>query len=371
MTGTQFCSSYHEDRAAFDAEIERFRARTGRDLSLRRFAVDAEQDLTVTLAEFPARRPERVYVACCGIHGIEGFAGSAILRELLAGPLAALPAENTGLVLVHALNPHGFHHGLRVNRDNVDLNRNCAVEGEALFGGASPEFAALRTVLCPERPYRDALSDRLRFYVALGQALARSGPRALRQATLGGQYIDRSAVFYGGARVEPEIGFFQEMYARVARTYTEVLLTDLHTGYGARGQAYPLFMRADSSDFRAAAQGGTKADGSADKAYTVHGDLVGYCYATSKRLSPAGTFNGLVVEVGTRGLSTRDQLADLYTVIAENQSRQHGAADRATGDAIRASFREFFYPSDPVWRRNALRVGVDTLTQLLRQRHYL
>ena len=34
------------------------------------------------------------------------------------------PTGGTSVVLVHALNPHGFAHRRRVNEDNVDLNRN-------------------------------------------------------------------------------------------------------------------------------------------------------------------------------------------------------------------------------------------------------
>ena len=177
-------------------------------------------------------------------------------------------------------------------------------------------------------------------------------------------------MFFGGANVEPEIAFFQEIFARIAHTYPEVLLTDLHTGYGVRAQAYPLFGRADSVEFRAYTQSGIK-DGGTDKAYTVHGDLVGYCYKTSKRLRANGTFNGVVVEIGTHGLSMRDQLADLQVVIAENQVRHHGAVDDATASAVRANFKELFYPQAESWRKRALEVGVETVQRLLVQRQFV
>jgi hypothetical protein len=370
MPETSFSTGYHSDREAFFAELVRFQAVTGRAVQHHSFSVDPAEDLTVSIAEYAAPRPERVYVVCCGIHGVEGYAGSAIIRSLLRTVLPKLDAKTTGLVLVHALNPHGFHHFIRVNRKNVDLNRNCAAHAEPLFASENPEFEVLRTLLGPARPCSSALKERLRFYVGIGQALAMSGAQALRQATLAGQYTDPRGVFYGGARVEPEIAFFQEIFARIAHTYGEVLLTDLHTGYGARGQAYPLFGRADSEEFRAYAQGGIK-DGGTDKAYTVHGDLVGYCYNTSKRLRPNGTFNGVVVEIGTHGLSMRDQLADLQVVIAENQLRHYGAADDATASTVSANFKELFYPQAPAWRKKTLDVGVETVKRLLTQRQYL
>jgi hypothetical protein len=370
MTDTLFSTGYHSDREAFFAELARFESVTGRKSQHHSFAIDAAEDLTVSIAEYAAPRPDRVYVVSCGIHGVEGYAGSAIIRSLLRSVLPKLDLQTTGLVLVHALNPYGFHNFVRVNRKNVDLNRNCAAHAEALFGSENREFEALRAMLGPARPCSLALKERLRFYVGIGQALALSGPQALRQATLAGQYVDPRGVFYGGAHVEPEIAFFQEIFARIAHTYGEVLLTDLHTGYGVRGQAYPLFGRADSEEFRAYTQSGIK-DAGTDKAYTVHGDLVGYCYKTSKRVRPDGTFNGVVVEIGTHGLSMRDQLADLQVVIAENQLRHYGAVDGATASTVRANFKELFYPQAPLWRSKALEVGVETVKKLLAQRQFV
>lgn len=370
MTDTWFSTSYHSDRQAFFSELTRFEAVTGRKVQHHGFTVDPSGDLTVSIAEYAAPRPERVYVVACGIHGVEGYAGSAIIRALLRTVLPKLDAQTTGLLLVHALNPHGFHHFVRVNRKNVDLNRNCAAHAEALFGSENREFETLRTLLGPARPCSLALKERVRFYVGIGQALASSGTRTFRQATLAGQYVDPRSVFFGGAQVEPEIAFFQEIFVRIAHTYREVLLTDLHTGYGVRAQAYPLFGRADSEDFRAYTQVGIR-DGCSDKAYTVHGDLVGYCYKTSKRLRPDGTFNGVVVEIGTHGLSMHDQLADLHVVIAENQLRQHGAVDEATAATVRANFKELFYPQARAWRSKALEVGVETVTKLLAQRQFV
>ena len=370
MTETLFSSDYHADREAFFAAVGRFTAETGRDVQHHSFAVDASKDLTVSIAEFAAERPERVFVISCGIHGIEGYAGSAVMRALLAKVLPKLDRETTGLVLVHALNPHGFHHFIRVNRNNVDLNRNCAAKDDGLFASSNPDFAALRTVLGPSRPVSLSLRDKLKFYLGIGQALALSGPRALRQATLSGQYLDPAGVFYGGVAVQPEIAFFQEVFTRIAHTYREVLVTDMHTGYGVRGNAYPLFGRADSEEFREYTESGVR-DGSTDKAYTVSGDLVGYCWKTAKRLRPDGIFNGVVVEIATHGLSMRDQLADLHTVVCENQLRHFGAVDGATADSVQASFRELFDPQQTSWRTRALEVGVETVQRLLLQRKYV
>ena len=62
--------------------------------------------LTVDLAWFGAARPERVLLHSSGLHGLEGFTGSAIQLQALAAP-PALPT-GTALAFVHVLNPWGM-----------------------------------------------------------------------------------------------------------------------------------------------------------------------------------------------------------------------------------------------------------------------
>jgi hypothetical protein len=362
-----FCADYAADRAAFVAAVDGFAKRTGRRLQLHTHCVDRAHDLRVTAAELAAARPERLYVLCIGIHGIEGYAGSAIARHLLETLFARLDPASTSLLLVHAVNPHGFANFVRVNARNVDLNRNCAVPGEALFETDSTAYASLSGLLAPQRPHGTPLVERARFQAGLLSALLEHGAPTLRQASLAGQYIDPRGIFFGGSRVEPEIAFFQSLYEDLARAHHEVLLTDLHTGYGVRGEAYALFGRADSASVRALTERGVSDAGGHDKTYTVHGDLVGYCYQTAKRVRPDGTFNGLVIEVGTNGLSVLDQLRDLYTVVSENRMRQLGVLD----SAVRAQFRELFYPSSAEWRDRAVRVGGLAVERVLAARAYL
>ncbi|HEY2735626.1 MAG TPA: M14 family metallopeptidase, partial [Polyangiales bacterium] len=239
--------------------------RTGRRLQLRSHSVDEAADLTVTAALLGAERAQRLYVLSTGIHGVEGYAGSAIARYLLAGLLDRLDQRDTGILLVHALNPYGFANFVRVNANNVDLNRNVESLGEALFATDSRAYAALTPLLAPSRRRGPDRIERVRFQSRLAAALLRHGTGKLRGASLAGQFIDPQGIFYGGQRVEPEIGFFQTLYESLSSQYDEVLLTDLHTGYGAWGEAYPLFGRADSLNVRALVASGVVDTSGQDK----------------------------------------------------------------------------------------------------------
>src|SRR5258705_12025645 len=58
-----------------------------------------EELLTTDIAWFGARKPKRAILHSSGLHGVEGFAGSAIQLQLL-NSLPALP-DDTALIIVH------------------------------------------------------------------------------------------------------------------------------------------------------------------------------------------------------------------------------------------------------------------------------
>ena len=63
-----------------------------------------------------------------GQHGVEGYAGSAILIDLCGriktNDLAATLPAGGKIILVHVMNPFGMREWRRWNENNVDINRN-------------------------------------------------------------------------------------------------------------------------------------------------------------------------------------------------------------------------------------------------------
>ena len=65
---------------------------------------------------------DKLYMSTSGIHGVEGFAGSAIQLTLM-NKFDKIP-ENTAFAFIHILNPWGMSWTRRENESSVDLNRN-------------------------------------------------------------------------------------------------------------------------------------------------------------------------------------------------------------------------------------------------------
>ena len=107
----------------------------------------AGEALTMDVAWIGPAEAERVLVTCSGMHGVEGFCGSAGQIAWLASGLCRDLPDGVAWLAVHAVNPYGFAWHRRTNEDNVDLNRNF-IDHEA----GHPEnngYQALASAICP------------------------------------------------------------------------------------------------------------------------------------------------------------------------------------------------------------------------------
>src|SRR6058998_1186854 len=105
-----------------------------------------KEELGIDIAWFGNANPRSVLLHSSGLHGVEGFAGSAIQLQML-DDLPSLPTD-AALVVVHALNPYGMAWLRRVNENNVDLNRNFLAD--ETFSGVPPTYAVLDSFLNPQ-----------------------------------------------------------------------------------------------------------------------------------------------------------------------------------------------------------------------------
>lgn len=184
----------------------------------------------------------RVLVILSATHGVEGFAGSGPQVDLLRGDLAARLPPDTAVLLVHAVNPHGFAWWRRVTEENVDLNRNWIDFSQPR--PVNPGYETLREHYNPRSLDTVTLA---RHEAAIEAWRAQHGVHAERVARSSGQYTDARGIFFGGTgptwarRTSEAI-----LQAHLARAQA-VAIVDLHTGLGPYGYGEPICNHAPGS----------------------------------------------------------------------------------------------------------------------------
>jgi hypothetical protein len=333
-----FSTDYFEAR-------DRFRHLAGeRALSLPVSVRGARDALTIDIAWLGTSDAQRIVLATSGLHGVEGFAGSAVQCALLRDPPALAPGS--ALVLVHALNPWGFAQLRRVNENNVDLNRNF-LPARTGYGGAPRLYPVLDPLLNPRsRPRRDG------FLLRAAVHALRLGVRTCRQAIAEGQYEYPAGLFYGGRALEQGPARFLDWLRVTLPRAQRLLVLDLHTGLGRHG-AQTLLAEPDMPAARVAywaraldarIEGGA---GATDPGgFSARGSLAGAIRQAAAQARP---------EFFTVDYGTCSGLKLLYALREENRWHHHG--DRTLTHPAKARLKAAFAPASERWRAAVVRQG--------------
>ena len=194
------------------------------------------EELAIDLGWFGPEDASKVLVLVSATHGVEGFCGSgAQLDWMRSGGSASLPA-NTAVLLVHAINPHGFAWLRRVTEEGVDLNRNFFPAGGELPFNPGYEELANAFVPVDFHPETLAAAD-----AAIAEFKARNGSAALDHALSFGQHTNPEGVYYGGR----EAAWSMRMLAKICANFrlgerASVAIIDYHTGLGPHGHGEPI-----------------------------------------------------------------------------------------------------------------------------------
>lgn len=238
MDLTVFSRSYPEARAKFLRAAERARAVTG-SWAHPLAGPDGGPLATDTARLGPADAPQ-VLVVLSATHGVEGLAGSGPQVDLLLRP-PPLPS-GTAVLLVHAVNPHGFAWLRRVTEENVDLNRNWVDFGQPL--PENPGYAELHAHYLPAERTPEALTAA---EAAIAAWRDRHGDAAERVARSSGQYTHADGLFYGGRAPTWARRTSEAILAQELATARRVAVVDLHTGLGPYGYGEPICNHAPGS----------------------------------------------------------------------------------------------------------------------------
>ncbi len=224
-------AAFSPDYVTARTRFRRAAARLGWELESHPVAVahPAGEELTIDVALSPGYASGRALVISCGLHGVEGFFGSAIQLGVLE-QWAERGEPPARCVFLHGLNPYGFARLRRFNEDNVDPNRNFLLDGEA-YGGSPAGYAELNWLLNPEHPPRrwDAFAIRALL------ARARLGMPALKQAVVGGQFEFPRGIYFGGSGPSRTTRILTKHLGRWLEGCEDVVHLDFHSGLGRWG----------------------------------------------------------------------------------------------------------------------------------------
>jgi hypothetical protein len=305
-------------------------------------------DLSVDAGIGPDPRSGKTLVVSCGLHGVEGFFGSAVQLALLE-QWRTTPPPGIRIVLLHALNPYGFAWLRRTDSGNVDLNRNFLLPGET-YAGAPAGYAELDGVLNPRRP--PSVLDP--FLLKALPALARHGFSSLRRVVAVGQYEFPRGLFFGGAALSDGAQLIERQLSRLLAGDTHVVHLDLHTGLGRSGEGrllidYELTVDQRARLTRRFGAATFQTPDSSAIAYTARGGLGQWCVHSLPpeylfAYAEFGTYSGLALAAALR---------------AENQAHHWGDASGSAAARAKSRLKDLFCPPDRRWREKAVHGALD------------
>ncbi len=315
-----------------------------------------EDQLTTEVIEAaPLRDNDLLLMLSCGLHGIEGYIGNAVIRLFAEEYLHCLNPETTGLIFASPINPWGMDKRRRVNENNVDLNRNFIYDPQLVRDHVNARYSELELFLNPPSPLKQVRG--LFFFLQLLGRYVRMGSGSFREAVHMGQYVNPKGLYYGGKSFEESAVIMNNIFYNTIEPYKKVLFIDMHSGYGPRYQMtlvnsvhesrasgdlvkefnYPLVVKTNPEEF-----------------YQMQGDMIDYFYLLMKDLYPEKPFYATSFEFGTYGDSLPAALKSLEAMINENRVYHYGAVSAKAAEQAIADFSELFYPLEEKWRLKAI-----------------
>jgi hypothetical protein len=317
------------------------------------------EELSTEVVRIGPKPAENVIFVSSATHGVEGFCGSGPqVGWLTTGVFKELPA-NTAVVLIHAINPHGFAHERRVNEDNVDLNRNFRDHSTPPPHNAA--YAEIHDILIPKDwngAARKAADDAILKYID------KRGERTFQAAVSTGQWEFPDGLFFGGKAPVWSNQKWRGLLREHASGARRIVHLDFHTGLGGYGDCEVIwgtnqFTKEDLA--RARAWWGRVA--CTAEGDSISADVQGVNPSAIAQEVPGAEVTAVALEYGV--VPVMDTLGALR---ADHwlYSRGNGDVSSPLGKAIKKQIRNAFYGETDDWKDRVYAKGTEVLRQSMK-----
>lgn len=298
-------------------------------------------NLYTDVARIGPRDAKKVLVMTSATHGVEGFCGSgAQVTWLRKGLWRNLP-DDVAVLLIHAVNPHGFAWIRRVNEDNVDINRNFVDHSKPY--PRNPGYDELAAAIKPERWDEASLAEAQRVIDAYTQ---KHGAFAFQQAVSGGQYTHPDGVFFGGNFPTWSNRTIRRIIRRELSLAKKIGVIDFHTGLGpfGHGELIATAQPDTPAMARTKAWYGDEVT-SPESGTSTSAVVIGVMVDAFAQEVPFAEVTSIAIEYGTYPV-----MEVLGAVRQDNWLHAHGDLASAQGREMKAYIRERFYPAADKWK---------------------
>lgn len=365
-----FADSYEQSVQHFKDAVEAARpivTSLGREIQIMEVEDESAPGTHTCLVLIRTRpRAPHLVVISSGVHGIEGYAGSAIQGHLLRTHRlvkALFSCERSDFCFIHAVNPWGMKHLQRTDSENRDLNRNCHID-PSCFRQVLPEYDDFKSLLAPREPAGPQdFANRIRWQLQLTKLLLKHGPWRATQVAVGGQHADQRGLFFGGTDHARHLLKVRTALVECAdhAQLERATVIDLHTGLGLRSGVTLMFSNRDEGQRQRLLNTFPEMNVHFDRQVKPHPtglfcDWIQQALNSHPEVRSARDPVALVYEVGTLGRGgLLSSIESLRRMVHANQMRFYGATSESVRQKIESAFRELFYPSEARWREMLLR----------------
>ncbi len=364
-----FYNTYEEVRTHLAQRVEKLKE-SGIEVEHKTHAIDESDNLYIDNIYLPASEENtNLIVLTTGVHGIEGYIGSAMLDVFFEDIYPTIDTDKTGILIVANVNPYGMKYMRRYNENNVDLNRNFIEDWSTFDLSSNKEYPKVDKFLQPTGKMGNAFWHEVGFYLSLAKEAIFTGADTISDALLTGQYEYAEGVYYGGNGDEASTTYLKGVFADcIDGEYENIIHVDIHSGYGPRYNMvifnsvqdltteaeakemlqYDYIIAQDSEDF-----------------YVTYGDTTDYFYRLLKSKNSDKSLYSTCFEFGTIGDGFFDSILSLKYTVDENRQHWYPTTNKTTAEVVRQNYLELFYPTETDWRTKTIEDFTKAMTGVL------